>query len=62
MKTKATIEDLTEARRLIAKAVELEREAVRLRERAAILTNPAQPRVWTGEGLKPGSVRWGLTS
>lgn len=43
MKTKATIEDLTKAHDLIAKAVELEKEARRLRERAALLTYPMQP-------------------
>lgn len=51
-----------EAQRLIAKAVDLEKEARRLRERAAVLTYPTHPRIWTGEGLEPGSVRWGLTS
>jgi hypothetical protein len=51
-----------EADRLIAEAVELEKQARRLRERAeAIRQATQQPRIWTGEGMPPGSVRWGET-
>lgn len=58
MKTKATIEDLTEAQRLIAEAVELEKQARRLRERAAALTHPEKTRVWTAHGQPPLPTRW----